>query len=122
MTERELVDGFERCTLPNHAFHHAAPCRSCGRCSARCRCSTRCSDSWRRSSASPRITFAYVLLVHERMQRSAAESWDEFAAENPDLLTWRPSILDRYYDAATLLSDFARHVLVFPTQDRDSRA
>ena len=40
--------------------------------------------------------------------------WEDFARENPDLLTWRPSVLDRYYTAETLGSELARQVFVLP--------
>jgi hypothetical protein len=42
------------------------------------------------------------------------ESFEAFAARNPDLFAWKPSILDRYYDPETLRSDRARRVFVMP--------
>jgi hypothetical protein len=61
------------------------------------------------------ITWAYLLLIRERMERDGpARSWREFAASNPDLLTWKPSILDRYYREETLRSQLARRVFVLP--------
>lgn len=61
------------------------------------------------------ITWAYLLLIHERKARAeAGETWDEFAARNPDLLTWKPSVLDGYYRRETLESDLARRVFVMP--------
>ena len=60
------------------------------------------------------ITWAYLLLVHERMGRASAATFDDFAAKNPDLLTWSPSVLDRYYRRETLASDLARRVFVMP--------
>jgi hypothetical protein len=60
------------------------------------------------------ITCAYVLLINDRMQRSAASSFDEFCRDNADLLTWKPSILERYYHADTLKSELARRTFVFP--------
>ena len=42
------------------------------------------------------------------------ESWEDFAAGNPDLLTWNPSILDHYYEKETLSSDRARRIFVLP--------
>ena len=53
-------------------------------------------------------------LIHERMRRGAEASWEEFAAANPDLLTWRPSILAAYYREETLRSDLARASFVLP--------
>ena len=61
------------------------------------------------------ITWAYVLLINERVQRSDRRlDWDEFALANLDLLTWRPSVLDRYYTSETLGSELARQVFVLP--------
>ena len=67
------------------------------------------------------ITWAYLFLIHERMARSEdGQTWEEFAARNPDLLVWKPSVLDGYYRAETLGSDLARRVFVMP--DRAGRA
>jgi hypothetical protein len=61
------------------------------------------------------ITTAYMLLINERLDRSGRDlSWPEFEAANQDLLTWRPSILARYYQEETLSSDRARRVFVMP--------
>lgn len=60
------------------------------------------------------ITHAYFFLIRERMARSAAVDWDEFARVNPDLLEWKNGILTRYYRDATLESDLARNVFIFP--------
>lgn len=61
------------------------------------------------------ITWAYLLLIHERMHRCGGhQSWGEFAAANPDLLIWKNGILNRYYTEATLQSDLARRIFVFP--------
>ena len=61
------------------------------------------------------ITWAYLLLIHERMHRCGGhQSWEEFAAANPDLLIWKNGILSLYYTEATLQSDLARRVFVFP--------
>jgi hypothetical protein len=42
------------------------------------------------------------------------ETFEAFAARNPDLLAWNPSVLDRYYDRETLGSDRARRVFLMP--------
>src|SRR4029453_18490291 len=54
------------------------------------------------------ITWAFLLLIHERQQRTRAEDWPAFAAANADLLRWKPSELDALYRPETLASDFAR--------------
>jgi hypothetical protein len=61
------------------------------------------------------ITWAYLLLIHERMKGSHKEqSWQEFAESNCDLLNWENSVLKKYYSDKTLSSDFAKQVFVFP--------
>ena len=61
------------------------------------------------------ITWAYILLIHERMMRAGqAQTWAEFASGNPDLLTWTDSILKQYYRDETLSSDLARKIFRFP--------
>ncbi|HTS35134.1 MAG TPA: hypothetical protein VMH04_05640 [Candidatus Solibacter sp.] len=60
------------------------------------------------------ITHAYFFLIRERMARAASRDWSEFAAQNPDLLTWKPGILSRYYEDGTLQSELARTVFLFP--------
>ncbi len=69
------------------------------------------------------ITWACVLLVNERRAGAeagaGAEDWTAFAARNPDLLEWKPSVLERrYYNEDTLWSDRARRAFVMP--DRGS--
>jgi hypothetical protein len=57
------------------------------------------------------ITWAYLLLIQERLARHAAETWDDFVAANSDLLEWKPSLLDRYlHTRATLVRSGARHL------------
>lgn len=60
------------------------------------------------------ITYAYLFLIRERMERGGATDWENFSNQNPDLLSWRNGILDRYYEESTLKSDLARRVFVFP--------
>ena len=61
------------------------------------------------------ITWAYVLLVNERRAAAGLEDWAAFAARNPDLLEWKPSVLEaRYYRGETLWSDRARATFVLP--------
>jgi hypothetical protein len=61
------------------------------------------------------ITTAFVLLINERLDDGGREApWSAFAERNPDLLTWRPSVLDRYYCPETLASSRARRTFVFP--------
>lgn len=60
------------------------------------------------------ITTAFLLLINERLDEHRACTWPEFAERNPDLLTWKPSILDRYYRSETLSSERARRTFLLP--------
>ena len=60
------------------------------------------------------ITHAYFFLIRERIARTGAPDWEQFALRNPDLLAWKDGILGRYYHRQTLDSDLARAVFVFP--------
>jgi hypothetical protein len=61
------------------------------------------------------ITWAYLLLIRERMARMpAAHTWPEFASSNSDLFAWNPGVLDRLYRKRTLHSDLARRCFVLP--------
>lgn len=125
MTERELVDGFESCTLANHAFHHAdhvhvvwSYLREMPWAAAlerfRGALQRFASHHGKPNLYHETITCAYVLLVHDRMQRAPSSSWDDFCRDNADLLSWKPSILARYYRPETLHSELARRSFVFP--------
>src|SRR5205823_8236274 len=61
------------------------------------------------------ITWAYMFLIHERMQRSSVrDEWPSFRAANPDLFDRSPSVLERYYAPDTLESELARRIFVLP--------
>lgn len=125
MNDREFVDAFERCDVPS--FHHRdhvrlawiylhdqPPLDALARFTASLK-------RFATAKGSPglyheTITWAYLLLIHERMHRTSADDFESFAAENADLLAWKPSILDRYYDRATLDSELARRTFVMPSR------
>lgn len=125
MTDRELVAAVEGCTLGGADFHHADHVRLAWiylREAPLLEGLERFTATLKRFAAHhgaagkyhATITWAYLLLIHERMQRSSATAWDEFAAANADLLAWKPSILERYYTAPTLASAVARRTFVLP--------
>ena len=60
------------------------------------------------------ITWAFLLLVAERQARLPAENWEAFAAANPDLMAWQPSILNRYYSKELLASELAKRTFLMP--------
>jgi hypothetical protein len=130
MTDDDFVRSFEDCTLPNSAFHHRDHVRLAWIYLRR----EPALDALARFTASLRrfatfhghpglyhetITWAFLFLIHERMANTdegagERDTWEEFAARNPDLLTWKPSVLDSYYAPETLESERARRLFVLP--------
>jgi hypothetical protein len=130
MTYYELIRGFESATLPPDSFHHAdhvhlafaylsrySPLEALDKFSAALK---RYATAHGKSQLyHETITHAYFFLIRERMARasgreSPALGWDEFARRNSDLLVWKNGVLARYYHEATLQSDLARTVFLFP--------
>ncbi len=60
------------------------------------------------------ITFAFVILIYERIASRQSLSWQEFKQENNDLFKWQPSILNHYYSEELLNSSAAKSRLVLP--------
>jgi hypothetical protein len=127
MDDREFAAAFEACTL--EPFRHADHVRIAWiylREGALLDALHRFVEGLRRYAASrgasglyhETITWAFLFLIHERMQRTPADDgtngFPEFAAANQDLLRWKPSVLDRYYRAETLQSELARRTFVLP--------
>ena len=125
MTDEEFARAFEDLTLPNSAFHHRDHVRLAWiylRRHPALEALARFTEGLRRFAAfhghpglyHETITWAYVLLVQERRQ-DGARDWPAFAAANPDLMAWKPSLLeDRYYRTETLWSERARRAFVWP--------
>jgi hypothetical protein len=131
MTDEELIRDFEAGTEPAGGFHHAEHVRVAWWYLARLPLSDalgRFIDGLQRfaqAQGTPdlyheTITVAFVLLINERLEATGrAAEWEAFAHAHPDLLTWKPSILDRYYHAETLSSPRARRVFVMPDRTAD---
>ena len=63
------------------------------------------------------ITWAYLLLIRERIARArCAQTWEEFAAQNEDLFIWKGGVLATLYRQETLDSDLARRTFLLPDQ------
>jgi hypothetical protein len=123
MTDSEFLAAFEACAVANTDFHHADHIRLAWiylRTYPLLEAIDRFSTSLKRFAAHhgatglyhETITWAYLLLIHERMNGEA--SFDAFRAAHPDLFTWKPSVLQRYYAPETLASERARRVFVMP--------
>jgi hypothetical protein len=135
MTGDELIEQFECSTTPADSFHHADHVRLAFeylRRYAVLEALERFSAALKRYAAAQgkaqlyheTITWAYLFLIRERMVRtSGPQTWEEFASDNPDLLTWERGsrgILGRYYQPETLASDAARFAFVLPDEAKRS--
>jgi hypothetical protein len=126
MKGEELIQQFEDGTTPAATFHHADHVRLAFE--YLCRYSAlealeRFSAALQRFAAAQgkaqlyheTITWAYLLLIRERMARTGgAQSWEEFAEGNADLLVWKGGVLTMFYRQETLDSDLARQIFVLP--------
>ena len=128
MTGDKLIKQFENGTTPPETFHHADHVRLAFeylyRYSA-LEALEKFSVALRRFAAArgkpqlyhETITWAYLLLIRERMARAGrSQTWEEFAERNPDLLIWKGGVLATLYRQETLDSDLARHTFVLPDQ------
>jgi len=124
--DREFIEAFEACTLPPALFPHRAHVRLAWlylREHGLHETLTRYSSGIRRYAGTlgaagkyhHTITWAFLFLIHERMQRADHATFEAFAAANEDLFG---PILDRYYTRETLASDLARTTFVLPDARR----
>lgn len=120
MDDLELITAFENCTLPPAEFSHRNHVRVawiCLREHSLLDALARFVASLKRYATSlgasakyhETITFAFVFLIHERMQRTPCATFAEFADANPDLFG---NVLERYYSKETLASELARQSFV----------
>jgi hypothetical protein len=126
MNDHDFVDAFEACAIAATDFHHADHVRLGWiylRAHPLIEAIERFTTSLQRFASHhgvpglyhETITWAYLLLIHERMQRKDVQKdWEFFRAANPDLFDRRPSILERYYAPETLNSDLARRIFILP--------
>ncbi|MFZ3216145.1 MAG: hypothetical protein WA192_08815 [Candidatus Acidiferrales bacterium] len=129
MTEEKseyLLKRFEDCSLPLELFHHAVHVQIAFLYLSRAPVlevlAQFPSALMRYAKAHGRaglyhetITWAYVLLIRERMLRAGrSQTWAEFRSANKDLLCWSDGVLKKYYRDDTLSSELARKVFLFP--------
>ena len=125
MSDEELICRFESDRLPGDSFHHADHVRLAFAYLSQypaLQALERFSGALKRYATArgqsqlynETITHAYFFLIRERMARWPSGDWEQFAGRNPDLLIWKNGILTRYYQEATLQSDLARTVFLFP--------
>lgn len=122
MDDRDFIAAFEDCTLPPDLFPHRSHVRLAWlylREHSLLETLNRYSTGIQRYAASlgatakyhETITWAFLFLIHERMQHASHDSFEEFASANEDLFG---PILERYYSPAALSSDLARRTFVLP--------
>lgn len=126
MTDEVLFERFESATLSGADFHHQDHVKIVWlylQSNSVLGTLTRFSAGLKRLAAAigkpnlyhETITWAYVFLIHERMQRGGVEqSWPGFLAANPDLFEWKDNILKAYYQDGTLGSEVARKMFILP--------
>jgi len=129
MTSEEIIEQFEQGRGPGGSFHHADHIRVAFAYLSQCpvleALQKFCTALQRFAAAQGKphlyhetITWAYLFLIRERMLRAShPQTWNEFAAANPDLLTWEretSGILGRYYQPETLASPAARATFLLP--------
>lgn len=125
MDDLTLMAAFEAGQAPAGGFHHEQHVRVAWnylRGHALATALARFSDGLKRFAAAQgqptvyheTVTTAFVLLINERIDRSMPSDWDAFAAAHPDLLAWKPSLLDRYYTPELLWSERAKQTFVMP--------
>lgn len=126
MTDDEFMTNFESGTLPNESFHHRDHVRMAFLYVRRyppLQALERFSAALARFAAAngkpqlynETITWAFMFLIRERLARTGAnQTWNEFAAANADLLSWKDNLLKKYYREETLGSELAKTVFLFP--------
>ena len=125
MHDREFIAAFEDCTLPPDQFPHRAHVRLAWlylREGSLLDALMRFVEGLKRYAGSlgasakyhETVTWAYMFLIHERMERAPTESFDEFATANADLFN---GILEKYYSKEMLSSDLAKRVFVLPSYE-----
>ena len=126
LSDDEFVARFEDATLSTESFHHRDHVRMAFLYLCRypaLEAIQRFSVSLARFAAAngkpglynETVTWAFLFLIRERMARSGGNcNWEQFAAQNADLLSWENNILRRYYREGTLKSNLARSTFLLP--------
>ncbi len=123
MDDRDFVAAIEACTLPPSEFRHRSHVRLAWlylREAPLLDALPRFVTTLKRYATSlgaaakyhETITFAFLFLIHERMQGRPFATFDAFAEANPDLFG---PLLQRYYTSETLGSELARTTFILPS-------
>ena len=126
MTDEEALAAFERGEAPEGGFHHAQHVHVAWCYLRRLdlpHAIARFTESLKRFARAhgeadryhETITIGFLLILADRTNDMPREcTWTEFAMQHPDLLTWKPSVLDAYYTSDRLWSARARRGFVMP--------
>jgi hypothetical protein len=60
------------------------------------------------------VSWAFMLIIQDRIAHGQHETWEAFAAANHDLLLNGRQLLERYYQPVTLDSPLARATFIWP--------
>ncbi|MBK9385256.1 MAG: hypothetical protein IPN34_10625 [Planctomycetes bacterium] len=125
MNDRDFTAAFRDASLPTTAFHHRdhvriawiylrelGPETALPRFAVDLQCYARAHGVPGLYHAT--ITGAYLELIAARLAARPNASWDEFAMAYPELLRWKPGLLERHYSEELLASPLARERFVPP--------
>jgi hypothetical protein len=126
MSNEEWMAQFEKARLPNESFHHTDHVKMAFLYLEKyssIEALARFSEALKRFAEAhgkadryhETVTWAFVLLIQERMARTERPgSWEAFAAGNADLLERDNHILKKYYRPETLRCTLSKKIFVFP--------
>ncbi|MCP4903276.1 MAG: hypothetical protein GY906_40460 [bacterium] len=125
MSRDTLVERFEAGTIDNSKFSHTehvyvvwSLIHTHGPLEAICRFETSLqritSEAGHPEKYNATITYALGFLTAERIAEDQSLTWDDFAHNNPDLLTWPNEQLARLYPDGSMLTERARRMFILP--------
>jgi hypothetical protein len=126
MNDRELLSSFENCTLPASDFDHRHHVKAVwlylqtNTLAETLQKFPAALKNYAKANGAENIyhetiTFAYIFLINERIQRFENKlTWEEFVEKNPDLFNRYDNFLKKFYLEETLNSEFAKKFFVFP--------
>ena len=127
LDDEQLLAAFDSGELPKEAFHHREHVRAAflylSRHSDLAQAALHFRRALRRLAEAygvphllhETLTWAYLVLIQERMHGHAFASSQEFLASCPERLDHRKGLLARYYNVGAInASESARHLFVLP--------
>ncbi len=131
LTDSELLKRLESADLANDAFRHREHLRAAFVALSRSGDLAEGALRFRRAlkqfahahgadqKYNETMTWAYLVLIQERMHRAQFETSQQFLAAYPELLSHRGGVLSRYYDVdAVTGSPVARRLFLLPGSEQ----